>query len=334
MKKRYASLLAYGLMATLTLYNCKDHETPPPTPDFGKELEGITVETVTLTAPAAVTSQAGTFAAPANNAVSGYTGGAPTQAMQSASDAVSSTLSNTEISTLNSITPAQLQAIGNGGALPADVKAALDKIKGNPALAGFLPTFTLPTVNGTAVTGRTGLPELLEQVEAIKADDACLKAAQDALTNVINKLKADAKTQQDKADAEYQKQVGDATTAETSCKAGIPATFGAYRTAAKTQFDATNKTLDDNQAALGTVYGILKALVNASYASALDTINTLEKAETAACTAKKDAAIANANAAKTENTNKVTAALNKGLTTANDKIKELAAPCHNQGGGR
>ncbi|GAB3180925.1 hypothetical protein [Telluribacter humicola] len=334
MKKRYASLFAYGLFATLALYNCKDHETPTPTPDFENEVSGIVVEQVTLTAPAAVTAQSSTFTAPTNTTISSYTGGAPSQAVQDAAGQVSSTLSNGEITALNNITPAQLQDVANGGTLPADLKTALDKIKANPALAGFLPTFTLPQVNGSAVTGRTGLPELLDQVEAIKADDACLKKAQDALANVINKLKADAKTQQDKVDAEAQKQITDANAAETSCKAGIPATFAAYRTAAKTQFDATMATLDNNQAALGTNYAILKALVIVSYGSALDTINALEKAETAACTAKKNAAIANANAAKTENTNKVTAALNKGLTTANDKIKELAAPCHNQGGGK
>ncbi|WP_247237828.1 hypothetical protein [Telluribacter sp. SYSU D00476] len=334
MKKRYASLLAYGLFATLALYNCKDHDTPPPTPDFEKEVEGIVVETVTLTTPPAVTAQSGTFSAPTTTTVSGYTGGAPTQTMQNTASQVSSTLNNDQIAAINSVTPAQLQAVANGGALPAEVSNALNEIKKNPALASFLPTFALPTVNGTTVNGRTGLPELLEPVEAIKADDACLKKASDALAKVIEKLKADAKTEQDKVEAAYQKQVTDATAAETSCKSGIPATFTGYRTAAKTQFDATIATLDQNQAALGSFYGTLKALVVISYASALDTINTLEKAETAACTAKKNAAIANADAAKTENINKVTAALNKGLTTANAKITELSAACHNQGGGR
>ncbi|HEV7349181.1 hypothetical protein [Telluribacter sp.] len=334
MKKRYASLFAYSLLATLTLYNCKDHETPPPIPDFNNELSGITVETVTIAPPAPVTTQPATFTAPTNTTISSYSGGAPTAAMQSTATTVSNTLSTSEVSAVNAITPAQLDAIANGGTLPSELQTALDKIKGNAGLTSFLASFSLPTVNGTVVNGRTGLPESIEKVMGTQADDACVKAAQDALANVINKLKADAKTQQDKVDADYQKQVADAATAETSCKAGIPANYTTLRTNTKTQFSGILANLDANQAALGSFYGLLKALVTVQYGSTLAAINSLEKADLAACTQKKEATIANANAAKAANTGKVTEALNKGLKTASDKIAELVKACHNQGGGK
>lgn len=342
MKKSTFSLFVFGLALTLLMYNCKKSDPLEPDADLVEDLNKIEVAPVTIVAPTPVTSTPSSVTASAKtaevaNAIGSIaTSGVVPASVKTSAAEVSGALSPTEVSAMATVTPATLAAVAGGGALPTDLKAVLDKAAANTALKAYLPSFTLPAVNGQAVNGRSGasVPETIAQtdgLDGLAVSDECIAKAEEALKTVIAKLDATKAGEMAKVEQAYQTVIAALAGNEATCTAGIPAKYTALRTAAQAIFDKTNTDLDAAQAVLGADYALLKALNSISYLGYLSTLNTLQSADVKACSSLTTAATAAAQAARTTNTAAVNAAYSKALGEANAAKAELLQSCHNQG---
>ena len=337
------SLWVYGLTLTLVMYNCKKKDEPFPTePDseLVKEINAIDMETVTLVQPVAVTTTPSSLVVSAKatevaGALSTLSSGTVPPTVQTASNDMNAALTSAELNTLAAVTPATINDIAGGGALPANLKAIMDKVMANPALLAYLPKMTLPTVNGKTVSGRTGTPESVEKVDGIEIEDACLIAAQAAFDAVKTKLDAKKATQDAQIAAAYSAAIAPLAAEQASCTSGIPATYATMRTAAQAQ---ATSSLNDLEAAKSVIpaglYVAIKAFINIQLLNFLSSVNTLQAADLKACSEKTAAATAAAAAARDANTAAVNASYNAAIAKATTKKGELAQSCHNQGGGR
>ncbi|MCF0055152.1 hypothetical protein [Dyadobacter sp. CY356] len=344
MKKRTFKLAVLGMMMTAVLFNCKKDDSEPTAPDTAitDQLKAITMATVTPEAPVApAVTQASVTASAQATEVNGALGGIAASgtvpaSVATAATAVSSALSASDVAAINSISAATLASIADGGPVPADVKAVLEKVKANPALAAYLPKFTFPTVAGVTVTARIGGVDAVEKVEK---SDAAIDDCQAAAAAIFNPVKAalDAsKTAQTKSvNDSYAAAIALIAPAQTTCESSSTSStlYDGFRTQATTQANSALAALLAAQSILGAQYDYLVALTNASLVDALDTINQLEKAGTKTCAAIAAASTTAAENAKKSNQQKVDAAYNTALKQAQDLNTQALASCHNQGGG-
>ncbi|WP_338868955.1 hypothetical protein WBJ53_18870 [Spirosoma sp. SC4-14] len=345
-------LLFYGVCLATVLYNCKTKDVAAVTPftyTF-KGLDDVTIPDITQTTPASVsvtaaTVTSSTLASAVNNDLAGIaaSGVVPASVQQAGTD-ISKAVSASQAAQLSAaFTPSVLSTLASGGALPADLKAQVDAIASNPALKAYLPTFTLPTVNGKAVGGRLGATtpgasngsSTAATAYATTADDDACKAAANAAYNAaLATLDAKKATQTATVTTTYSTAAA-AIAAETApCKAGIPAKYDPMKTAAQQTLNNTLASLEAAKTTLGSLYDLLKAFAYVSYAQTIAGITTLEAAETTACDSVASAKLAAAAAARDTDLAKINtnyAAAVATLTTARDKA---VASCHNQGGGR
>ena len=343
MNKRTMSPWVYGLALTLVMYNCKKKDEPFPTePDSGlvKEINAIEAKPVTLVQPAAVTTTASSLTVSAQatevaGAMGSLSSGTVPASVQSASDNVNAAFSPTEKNALASVTPAMISAVAAGGALPADMKAILDKAAANPAIQAYLPKVTLPTVNGKSVSGRTGTPESVEKTDGMDVEDACVIAAQAAFDAVKAKLDAAKSTKDAEVAAAYSAAIAPLAAEQTSCTAGVPAKYNTMRTEAQTQATATLNALDAAKDVIpADTYATLRAYVNIQLLSFLSSVNTLQAADLKACSEITAAKTAAAAAARDANAAAVKASYDEAIAEATAKRTELVQSCHNQGGGK
>lgn len=338
------STLALALM--LALSNCvkEDHPEPEPEPtapdsELVDQINAIEVAQVTLVAPAPVQQTAGGVEQSAqtiafNQGISSLTPGGPIPAaVTGGANAISAALSASEISALNSVSQATIDAIKNGGALPAELQAILDKAAANPALAAYLPKLTLPTVNGVTIGARTGAVEGTAGVEEIEVTDECINAANAAFQTAKTKLDNSRDTQLAGAATAYATAIAAVATAQSTCVSSVPAIFTPLRADAESQFNSLNAALDANQASLGSLYVLVKAQVLVVYLGYLSSLNDLQAASTQACSAVATAATTAAGAARDANNASIAAAYGTALAAADDLRKALIQSCHNQGGG-
>jgi hypothetical protein len=344
MKKSKISLVVYALALTLVMYNCKKDDKFPTEPDktLVDKIKNITVPTITATAPAAVTTTAATAEASAKaTAVNGdmaniaASGTVPASVTAAAAE-VKTALPAADIATLAAVTPATVAQISAGGAVPAELKAVMDKVAANPALQAYLPKFTFPTVAGKTVTGRVGATETVEgveSVEAVQVDDQCTASAEATYAAVKVTLDA-AKASNDKiANDAYANAIAPYTTAETTCKSTVVTNFTGYRAAIQAQIDKGVKDLDAAKAVLGDLYPVLDALLSVQAIGAFAGLNDLQAASTKACTAEKEAKLANAKAAQDTDLAKSKSNYDTALAAALAAKTDLLKSCHNQGGG-
>lgn len=342
MKKRSISLMVLALAMTLVMYNCKKSDPLEPDQDLVKKINEIKVAPVTLVTPAAVTTTPATITASAkatevSSALAGIaSSGSVPASVTAATNDVKAGISTTEITTLSTISPATISAVSGGGALPADLKSIMDKAAANPALKAYLPTVTLPTVNGVAVSGgRKGSPiiETIAQSEGLEVSDECIAKAEEAYNTVKATLDATRASELQKVEAAYNTAIAPVAGELTSCTGGIPAKYAPLRTAAQTAYDKANADIEAGKAALQAlgIYEVVKALNSIALLGNLSSINTLQAADLAACTAKSTASTTAAQAARTANTAAVEAAYQTALSAALKAKGELAQSCHNQG---
>ncbi|WP_138476477.1 hypothetical protein [Dyadobacter bucti] len=344
MRKRSITLLTYGLALMFLMYNCKKKDTDPLKPDEGlvDEINKIEVETVTLTPPAPVVATEGKFeasaeAAAVSNALEELsTSGVVPESLKAAGAGVSASLTPEEIATMSTITPDVLAVVEGGGALPANLKAVLDKVAADPSLSVYLPKVTYPTVAGVEIKAqRTAGVEAVEGVEGVLVNDACLAEAEAAFQVVKTKLDASRDTQLAAVATQYAADIALLAPAEAACNTTATTNATALRTAAKAVHTEASASLEAGKAVLGDqLYTLLKALTDISYVGYLSSVNTLEASEKLACTAKTTAGTTNAQAARDANTTAVQAAYSAALAEATVKKGELAESCHNQGGGQ
>jgi len=356
MKKRTIKLAMLSLMMTAMLFNCKDKDDKDPTkPDdaITKELDNLNVAVPTLqkaalpsVTPSSVEQSA--KATEVNGALAGIaaSGTVPASVSSAAAD-VKGALSPSEISTLSGVSSETINAVAAGGTLSPELKAVLDKVMANPALAAYLPKFNFPIVNGTTLRGarlssdaasaaRTSGSEATEQIEKVESvlvDDACTAAAEATFATAKTRLDGQRATAVAAVTAQYNADIAPIAAAQASCVSNAPTTAAGYRTLAQQAAASANASLDAAQATLGDIYPILKALVNIQLLGALSSINTLQAADSQACVAIANASTTNAQAAQTANLAAVTAAYTTALAQATKLKGDALLSCHNQGGG-
>lgn len=341
-KTRSILMTVFALALMLVMYNCKKDDPLPEKPDetVSKELDGVAIKPVTITPPAAVTSTAASVEVSAKatevNAGLGSiaTTGTVPASVSTAGAAVTTAVPAADVTTLSNVSQETIDAVKAGGAVPAEIKAALDKAIANPALQEYLPKFTLPTVAGKQVGARVGVITQDNLVEAVMdASDACLAAAEATFQAKKTQLDAAKATNDAAITAAYNTAISPLAAQETSCKAGIPAVYVAYRAAVEAQVNSSLQSLEAAKDKLGALYPVLKALINITALDAYAGLNNLQAAEIAACAAKTAAATTNAQAARDANLAASQAAYAVALKEANDLKGKLMASCHNQGGG-
>ncbi|WP_375444592.1 hypothetical protein [uncultured Fibrella sp.] len=340
--------LAYGLCLAATLYNCKTKDVDSLTP-FTYTFKGFdaTLPTVTPTQPAAVSVTASSLTSSTATAAvsSGLTNltatGQVPAVVQAAGAAVSSAVSTSKAAELAaSFSPAVLANLTTSGTLPANLQAEAAALAANPALKAYLPTFSLPTVNGKPVGGRTSTGATTGLIEKIAAtylradDDACKAAAAKAFADAVVVLDAGKTSQEATVNQAF-------ATAQTSilgevatCKSTVTTSYGSVRTNITQQFNQSIASLDAGKAVLGeTLYNLLRVLYAVSYSQTLQTIATLQSADNNTCDAISTAKLAAATQAKTTDLNKITANYNATLATLTKARDQAVASCHNQGNG-
>jgi len=352
MKKRTLRLAALSLMMTAMLFNCKDDDKDPTTPDKGisDQIKAIDLPAFTPSKPAEVTSTAGAVNVPAkatelNSAYANIaaTGVVPASVTE-ANAVLANALSPSDMSALSSVSPAAIAAISAGGAMPAELKAIVDKAYADASMAAYLPSVTSPTVNGVAVKAaarvnatdagaRVGGTDGVAKTEAAQVDDACVTAANNLFNEAKAKLDASRESQTAQAAAAYAAATGSLATEQATCNTSATTAVAANRAAATTTLNTFLAFAEANQAALGAAYA--PAVVNAylAYFALLNSYNTLETESKAACTAiaaAKTKAAADAQAADLAT---ITANYNAKLAEATTLRDRAIASCHNEGSG-
>jgi len=210
-------------------------------------------------------------------------------------------------------------------------------------MKAYLPTYTLPTVNGKAVGGRLGAttPGSDEGSSTVATayattadDDACKAAANAAYTTALAGLDA-AKAAQTATVTTTYSTAAAAVNAETApCKAGIPAKYDPMKTAAQQTLNSTLASLEAAKSALGSLYDVFKVFAYVSYAQTMSAIATLEAAETTSCDAVATAKLAAAAAARDTDLATIGGNYSGAVATLTTARDNAVKSCHNQGGGR
>lgn len=350
-RKLSITMMLCLLVLSLVMYNCSKKDEPlPDKPDQGKvdDLNNIEIAPVTVTPPAAVaTTEASVEVSAKATEVNGALGGIAASgtvpaSVSEAAAAVSAAVPAADLATLSAVTPATIEAVKAGGAIPAEVKAALDKAAANPAVQAYLPKFTLPTVGGVTVTGRvaasgvsatTANAGISDAIEAIQeASDACIANADGVYNTKKAALDATKATNDAAATTAYNTAVS-AIPAVGACTDPLTAKYAALRAAVDTQVNQALADVDAAQAVLGDLYPILKTLINIQALNAYAGLNTVQAAEITACTVASTQRLAAATAARDLNIAASQAAYATALAAANVARTALIQSCHNQGGG-
>lgn len=337
------SLLAI-LLTGLVLFNCKKKETDPLEPDneLVNEIGNLDLPTLNIQQPAAVeVTESSITASPAVAAMatglaSLAAGGPVPESLTAAGADVAAALSTEEVAALSSVNSSTIDAVTAGGELPAELKAIMDKVAADEKLKAYLPTFSLPTVNGQPVSARTGdkIGDESFRFDDIAVADECLQKANQAFDEAKAKLDATRATQLAAVTAAYNTAIAPLAAEQTACTGGLDAKYAALAAEAVASSAAANAALEAARETLGDqLYETLKALNTIALLGHLSSLNTLKAADAQACIAVNAAKTTAAQAARDANTASVEAAYQTALATATELRGRLLQSCHNQGGG-
>lgn len=341
--------LSLGLAMCLVvgLYNCKPKETEPEIPDFGEEFGTVNpLPTITQSTPAAVTTTPAKVevSAAATAAASGLASGTVTAAVTSTADNMAKVVSAEKAATIAAaFTPSVLTTLSTGGALPASLKAEIDALKANPALAAYMPTVTLPTVNGAPVSllvekGNNSSTETLPLTYPAFAVDGTTSECTDAALaafNAAKKVLDDSKAAQDKTVNDTYN-AGVALLSSTSCKATATASLAAGLAAAQSALTAGIAGIDKmvaDKAISEAIGSLLKAFAYANYAITVEAIKITSDAATKACDAETAARTAALKAVQVKDLATIQAAYDAALAPLKAVNEANYKKCHDQGQG-
>ncbi|KAA6436752.1 hypothetical protein FEM33_21710 [Dyadobacter flavalbus] len=347
MKKNTITLLAYGLALMFMTTNCKDDEKPDPlapSTDLVDAINKIELADVSLVAPQPVVVveskiETSAQAAAVNNGIRDMvTTGVVPESVRTAGSVISTALSAEERNAIRSVTPEMLAALEKGGELPANLKAIQTKAAANASLSAYFTKVTYPTVQGVVIKGQRtngGSSETADSYEGVLVSDVCLEAAEAEYQKVKAKLDASRDTQLTAVATQFASDIALLPPAEASCLSALPTKYDALRASERETFNNANSLLDQNQGSMDPeLYAQLKTQVYITYIENITSLNSLQEADTLACTAKTTAGTASAEAARDANTLAVQTAYNAALTSAGAARAALAQSCHNQGGGQ
>ncbi|WP_247236985.1 hypothetical protein [Telluribacter sp. SYSU D00476] len=333
--KRKSLLYTAGVVALLYSCSTKDLSSVDPFGYSVKDLEKVSLPEVSFERPAPITVAPGALKVTALGAaaVTELSGtGTLSSSTQQFADAVVRTAPQAEASAvIRETTSATLAQILNQKAYTGAQKGFISSFKKLPAqAAGYLPQLTLPVVQGKPAAARTGAVEGTAApvtVEAVtKGEDGCKSSALEALQKVLQKLQDKKGDQLAKAEAEYQKDLKEARTAD-KCEAEK------NRKSAVQELDKKYKKLysDLEKNKKNTTSA---AALNALFYAELDGINTLYQQELAACNQAVSLREAAAMAAFNNNKQKIEAGYKQEADKATGIANAIINACHNQGGGK
>ena len=341
-------LFLCGFCLAAILYNCKTKDVDSLTP-FTYTFTGFTnakLPEITPTAPAtvsvtaaSVTSSTAAGAVSAGLSSLSATGTVPAAVQQAATD-VNKAISSASASQLSaSFTPEVIKTLSTTGALSADLKAQLTSLSSNPALKAYLPTFTLPTVNGKAVGARVGtvssdnIVATIVTTVGVQDDDACKAAANAAYNTALASLQATQTSQSAAINATYAQAQASIAAETAPCKAGLSAKYTPLRAVTQQTFDAGMASLDANKAVLGDLYTPLRLLYLAALVNANDLFTKVQTAEETACDATGAAKLVNAQAARDKDLSTINSNFSTAVAALKTTLANATKSCHNQGNG-
>lgn len=334
--------LVCGLLVGTAAYSCKKKEDVAPASYTFADLNNVKMPELTQTAPAAVTATAGTvtsstLAAAVGSALSSMSASAPVPAtVQQAGNAMGQAVTASKAAAMMSSFTADMV---NSGTLSADMKKEVATLASNASLKAYMPSYTLPTVNGKPVGARIGASGITPVAVAHSVQqngpvDACQQAATTAYNSVVQQLDAAKATQTTTINATYTQLESAANGEVAGCQAGVPTKYSGLQTTLRTQVTSTMATLNSLRATLGdALYNQLALMTYVGYFQAMDNVNTIQAADLTSCSAIKDAKIAAAKAARDTDLNAVTTNYNTQVTSATAARSKAVASCHNQGNG-
>lgn len=339
--------LVCGLSLTTVLYNCKTKEvvTPAPVTYTFPGLDGVKLPDLKQTAPAAVSVTAATFTpSTQTDAVNGglsdiaSTGKVPAVVQQAGTDMGKAVSDDKARALVADFTADVIANLAKTGKLPASMQADVAAIAANPAVQAYMPTYTLPMVNGKPVGARSGANShaLVKPLNAVTdgSTDACKKAANDAFAGLVTSLDLTRQAQTATVNATYSAAEAAALADVTGCQNGVASKYTPLIAGATTYLNTTLARLTAARSVLGEqLYNLLVVLTYVAYSQTMNAFATLQAAESNTCTAVKDAKVAAAKAARDADLNTITTNYNTTLTAATAARDKAVANCHNQGNG-
>ena len=337
--------LVCGLGLVAVLYNCKTKDVDSLTPftyTF-KGIENVKLPDAPATTPAAVSVTQGSVALSAQAmALSAGLGniaatGQIPAAVTDATDAWSRVVSSQKAGAINAaFTPDVINNLAATGKLPENLKADVNAIATNTAMAPYMPLMSLPTVNGKPVGGRLAGPVTVAVVNTTldAGTDACKAAANAAFTTAKNNLDTQFDAQKATVNASYELYVATANNEVAGCQSPVPAKYDALVATAQSQLSSALAALASARSVLGEErYALLTFYSYIAFSRIIEAYTTLEAAELNVCTQVKEAKIASAVAARNADLGTVTSNYNTTLATLTTARDKAIASCHNQGNG-
>ena len=336
---------AFGLAilgAALFIQACDPDEPVVVEPDL-TALNNVKLPDVTPTQPAAVTAVPGsvTPAPAAGVPLANILAKSVTPAVTKAKEDTKAALGTSDAqAVVDAFTPAVITGLQTTGTLPAALQTQVNALLASPALAIYLPKLTAPTVNGTAVGGRSRAPQTAEILNApfmsAVANDECKAKVEAAFEQIKATLEA-TKTAQDAAiNAAYTQRETAINAALPTCKASIATGVASQITAAKAGLDAALVAINDLAATSAVTADeaiLLRVFVLLNYTASVQSLKKLESLENQRCDRTQAAELAAAKAVQTADLAKAQANLTATLSAARNTANNAAAGCHNQGSG-
>lgn len=342
---RFKTVL-YSFLMVFVLYNCKtkDVESLTPLTYTFKGFDVLKLPTLKQTTPASVSVKASTFTPSTETAALtsalkgiGTSGQVPDRVKQAGEDMGKVLTADKAAQLVARLTPDVLKAFTTTGTLPADLKTELTALAGNAAIKAYLPTYTLPEVNGKAIGGRSaarGVTTPLVVAFATSDEDDCTAAANTAYNDAVKKLDDEKKAQTDAVTTLFTTTQTAIQADATACKTAVTSTYAGYRLAAQNDFTAVMALLDAAKTTLGVpLYNLLVALYTIIYNQTISFLGILENADKAACDTIAATKLTNAEVARDADLSTININYNAALAEAKILLNQAIASCHNQGQG-
>ncbi|WP_259013915.1 hypothetical protein [Emticicia fluvialis] len=341
-KFKFASLSLVMALA-VSMYNCKSKDAEPEIPKFEEKYKDVKLPDVKPTTPAAVTTTQGSVTASATTTAvtTALATGTVTSDVTTAAANVEKVIAPSEAGKISAaFTPAVVSNLVSTGTLPADLKASVQAIALNPALAAYLPKITLPSVNGTVVTGFVKESSFTKNESLIKFPDyavaavnsACTDSAQLAFNRAKATIDAARATQEQTVNATYANRVAAANSA--ACIATAGTSFSTRNTTANNLLQAGLTALASVKDTLGEAnYNLLTVLLYVNFVQTIELSGNLYAAEVNACNLTTTATIAAAASARDTDLAAIANAYNTTITNMQATLTASFQTCHDQGQG-
>ena len=337
-------ILSLVLLLAMGLYNCKPVPSEPEVPKFDDKYTDVKLPEVKPTTPVEVISTPATVTSSAVIATvsADLAAGKVTAAVTAAVADVQKVISPEEVNKLSdALTDELLTSLDNGGTLPADLQTSMLALATNPALAAYMPKYTLPTVDGVVINGFVKETPDKNNEGVIGYPDFSVAAIQSPCTDSarasFNRAKATldaAKTAQDNEVTTAYNTAVDAINLSADAKKGsLTSKYFTIRNDLEIAYSNSMRGINNNKTLLGDSYKVLRLLYVSARQESLAIFFLLEKAEIAAVDAETAKKIANAANARNTDLATINGNYNTGIAAMTTTLNATFGTCHDQGQG-